>query len=107
MGEPYFRYHLFCCTNIRPEDHPRGSCGRMGGAGLRDYMKQRVKEEDLPSVRVNTAGCLDRCELGPVVVVYPEGVWYSLTSEADVDTVIEEHLKNGRPVTRLMLPEAG
>ena len=57
-------------------------------------------------VRVNKAGCLDRCAGGPVAVVYPEAVWYSFVDESDIDEIIESHLKNGQPVERLMLPDS-
>lgn len=99
----YYQHHIFCCTNERPEGHPRGSCKRAGGEDLRNYFKARVKEEGIAGARVNAAGCLDRCELGPVVVIYPEGVWYSPASRADVDEIISEHLQQGRVVERLVL----
>lgn len=72
---------------------------------LRDYMKHRVKELGIESTRINAAGCLDRCELGPVMVVYPEGIWYSCASKADVDEVIASHLQQGKIVERLRLPD--
>ena len=65
----YYEAHVFCCTNTRPEKHPRGSCAGRGGVQLRDYMKARMKELGLEKVRINSAGCLDRCELGPVIVI--------------------------------------
>jgi (2Fe-2S) ferredoxin len=77
---------------------------------LREYAKERVKALGLSGpgqVRVNTAGCLDRCELGPVCVVYPEGVWYTFIDEVDLDEIIESHLINGKPVERLRLPPDG
>ncbi len=101
----YFRHHVFMCTNYRPEDHPRGSCGHKGSARLRDHLKQRGKEEGLRDVRINTAGCLDRCEHGPTLVVYPEGVWYSVTTPEDLDAILSEHLIGGTPVDRLRLPD--
>jgi (2Fe-2S) ferredoxin len=73
---------------------------------MRDYAKSRVKELGLAGqgqVRVNQAGCLDRCEEGPVCVVYPEGVWYTYVDEEDVDEIIESHLVNGKPVKRLQI----
>jgi (2Fe-2S) ferredoxin len=73
---------------------------------LRDYMKARAREMGLPRTRVNAAGCLDRCELGPCVVIYPEGVWYRIGSPADVDAVLERHLAGRERVRELMLPEA-
>lgn len=100
---PYYQAHVFCCTNVRPQGHPRGSCARKNSVQLRDYMKSKVKELEIPGIRVNAAGCLDRCELGPTMVIYPEGVWYTYASEADVDEIIETHLKQGRRVERLIL----
>ena len=70
----------------------------------RDYMKVRAKELGLKHVRVNLAGCLDRCELGPCVVIYPEGVWYKIGSPADVDAVLEQHVRDGGRVSALLLP---
>lgn len=100
---PFYQAHVFCCTNVRPEKHPRGSCARKNSVQLRDYMKSKVKELGLPGIRVNAAGCLERCELGCTMVIYPEGVWYTYNSEADVDEIIDSHLKQGRRVDRLML----
>ena len=102
---PYFRAHVFVCCNRRPEGHKRGSCAAKGSERLRDYMKARVRELGLRRVRVNMAGCLDRCELGPCVVIYPEGVWYRVDSFADVDAILERHLIAGGRATELMLPE--
>jgi len=101
--DPYYRLHLFCCTNERPEMHPRGSCAQSGSVKLRDYMKARAKELGFGGVRVNSAGCLDRCELGPVLVVYPEGVWYKAETFEDIDEILIEHVQNGGRVERLML----
>ena len=104
MPEPsFYKAHVFCCTNERPEGHRRGSCARGGAERLRNYMKARVKELGIDAVRVNNAGCLDRCELGPVVVIYPDAVWYTVRSEADVDEILTRHLQGGHPVERLRL----
>lgn len=105
MTDPaaYFTCHVFCCTNVRPEGHPRGSCARKNSVALRDYMKDKAKALNLKDIRINAAGCLDRCELGPTLVIYPEGVWYRYTSEADVDEILETHIKNGGRVPRLIL----
>jgi len=102
----YYERHLFFCTNVRGDDAARPSCGRCGSAELRAYAKKRVKEMGLAGegkVRVNTAGCLDRCEEGPALVVYPEGVWYTFVDEEDLDDIIDEHIVNGRPVDRLRI----
>lgn len=100
----YYDAHLFVCCNRRPDGHPRGSCAAKGSERLRDYMKARAKEMGLPRIRVNAAGCLDRCELGPCMVIYPEGVWYRITSPADVDKILTQHVRDGGRVTELMLP---
>ncbi|SOD98933.1 (2Fe-2S) ferredoxin domain-containing protein [Caenispirillum bisanense] len=100
---PYYRAHVFACTNVRPEGHPRGSCARFGAEKLRNYMKARAKELKIDGVRVNNSGCLDRCELGPVIVVYPEGVWYAVRNADDIDEILQTHLIDGGRVARLML----
>lgn len=105
---PYYRIHVFACTNRRPDGHPRGSCAAKGSERLRDYLKARAKELGLGGVRINSAGCLDRCELGPVLVIYPEGVWYAYKETADLDEILTTHLVEGGRVARLMLtPEHG
>ncbi|MCW8916907.1 MAG: (2Fe-2S) ferredoxin domain-containing protein [Magnetovibrio sp.] len=101
--EAYYRLHVFSCTNERPEGHPRGSCLQRGGLKLRNYMKVRAKELGLEKIRINAAGCLDRCELGPVVVIYPEGVWYTMKTFEDVDEILNVHVQGGGRVERLML----
>jgi len=98
---PYYRHHVFCCTNKRAGDDPRGCCIDRGGGALRNYMKDRCRELGLEDVRINASGCLDRCEHGPVIVVYPEGIWYKCTSEAEVEEIIQSHLLGGRVVERL------
>jgi len=104
-GDPplFFARHVFCCTNTREEGHPRGCCTAKGSKALRDYMKAQVKEKRVVNVRINAAGCLDRCELGPTMVIYPEGVWYSYASQADLDEIIQTHLIEGGRVDRLLL----
>lgn len=100
---PFYRAHVFCCINERPEGHARGSCARRGAVRLRDYMKARAKLLGLDDVRINAAGCLDRCELGPSIVIYPEGIWYRAETKADVDAILQEHLLGGRLVERLRM----
>jgi len=102
----YFQRHLFFCTNDRGSESERPSCNQCGSAALRDYAKARVKEMGLAGpgkVRVNRAGCLDRCEQGPVCVVYPEGIWYTYIDEEDIDEIIDKHIVNGELVERLRL----
>jgi (2Fe-2S) ferredoxin len=100
---PFYEAHVFCCANERPAGHPRGCCKAKGSEKLRDYMKARAKEFGLSRVRINTSGCLDRCELGPTMVIYPEGVWYHVETREDVDEVLQRHLIEGGRVERLML----
>ncbi len=100
----FYKYHLFFCTNLR--DDGRQSCQQCGAQALRDYVKERVKALGLAGpgqVRVNNAGCLDRCEQGPVLVVYPEGTWYSYVDKEDLDEIIEEHLVRDKIVERLKI----
>ena len=100
----HFKYHVFFCTNQRAAGE--ACCNNHGAAALRDYMKKRVKElgARIPDkVRVNTAGCMDRCGEGPVIVVYPEATWYTYVDKEDIDEIVEEHLVNGRVVERLKI----
>lgn len=102
---PYFTAHIFVCCNRRPDGHKRGSCAAQGSEALRDYMKARAKELGLKGVRVNQAGCLDRCEFGPTMVIYPEGIWYRANTREDVDEILSAHLVEGGRARRLMLTE--
>ncbi|MDX1554856.1 MAG: hypothetical protein R3212_02410 [Xanthomonadales bacterium] len=102
----YYERHIFFCVNDRGEDADRPSCNQCGSALMRDYAKKKVKAMGLAGpgqIRVNQAGCLDRCEEGPACVVYPDGVWYTYIDEHDVDEIIESHLVDGKPVKRLMI----
>lgn len=98
-----YNFHVFCCTNRRPDGHRLGCCASKGAEALRNYMKVRAKELGIPATRINAAGCLDRCAEGPVIVIYPEGIWYRYDSEADIEAILSEHLISGRPVERLRL----
>lgn len=102
----YYDKHVFFCTNDRGEGADRPSCGRCGSAELRDYAKQRIKQLGRAGegkIRINSAACLDRCEEGPTIVVYPEGIWYTYIDEYDVDEIIDSHLLGGKPVERLQI----
>ena len=101
---PKFERHIFVCTNQRPEGHPRGCCNPSGESELHRAFKARIALSGLRStVRANQAGCLDQCEHGPTVVIYPEGVWYSCATKEDFDEVLQKHLVEGGRVERLML----
>jgi (2Fe-2S) ferredoxin len=101
----FFRAHVFVCCNRRPDGHRRGSCAARGSEALRDYMKVRAKELGLAGIRINQAGCLDRCEFGPTLVIYPEGVWYSPKTREDIDEILAAHLVQGGRARRLMLTD--
>ena len=101
----YYKHHIFFCLNQRPDG--QACCAAQGARDAFDHCKQRVKAEGLAGpggVRVNKAGCLDRCAGGPVAVVYPEGTWYTFVDRQDIDEIVEQHLKGGRVVERLVLP---
>jgi len=100
----YYKYHVFFCTNQR--EGGEQCCAQSGAAEIREYAKARIKELGMSGaggVRVNTAGCLDRCALGPVLVVYPEAIWYSYVDREDIDEIIEQHLIQGKAVDRLRI----
>lgn len=102
----YYQRHIFFCVNDRGAGSDRPSCNQCGSLELRNYAKKRLKELDISGagkVRVNQAGCLDRCEEGPVCVVYPEGTWYTYVDETDIDEIVDSHLVNGKPVDRLKI----
>jgi (2Fe-2S) ferredoxin len=95
---------VFFCTNLRADGS--ACCQRFNALALRDYAKKRSKALGITGaggVRINTAGCLDRCAEGPVLVVYPDDVWYSYVDREDIDEIIDEHLLNGRIVERLVI----
>ena len=100
----YYERHIFFCLNQR--DNGEASCGDHGPQRAFDHCKQRVKAEQLAGpggVRVNKAGCLDRCEEGPVMVIYPEGTWYTYVDKEDIDEILQTHVVGGGRVERLML----
>jgi (2Fe-2S) ferredoxin len=99
-----FERHVFVCQNVRPEGAPRPSCTADGTSELIPQLKKFAKAAGLDGViRVNKAGCLDQCEHGPVLVVYPEAVWYGHVRPEDAEEIVAEHLVGGRPVERLRL----
>ena len=106
MPANFYHHHVFICENEREEGHPRGCCAKENASELREYLKERVKEQHLNGkgkIRINKAGCLDRCELGPVMVIYPEECWYRPQSKADIDEILQSHLIDGNIVERLKL----
>lgn len=103
----YFKRHIFFCLNQRAEG--QACCAQHDAQQAFDYCKQKVSQLGLTGpgqVRVNKAGCLDRCAGGPVAVVYPEAVWYTFVDKTDLDEIVERHLQSGEVVERLRLPES-
>lgn len=102
-----FEKHLFICTNQREPGAARGSCSPDGNGELQKLFKEAIGDAGLKvTVRANKAGCLDQCEHGPTVVVYPEAVWYGFVQPEDVAEIVEEHVRLDRPVERLRLAES-
>jgi (2Fe-2S) ferredoxin len=103
---PTFEHHVFVCHNSRPVGAPRCSCESDETSELHTRLKKLTKTAGLDHrVRINKAGCLDQCEHGPVVVVYPEAVWYGNVSPEDAEAIVKEHLVGGRPVERLRIAD--
>ncbi len=103
----YFKRHIFFCLNQR--DNGEDACANHNAQAGFERCKARAKAEQLNGpggVRVNKAGCMDRCAGGPVAVVYPEAVWYTYVDNDDIDEIVESHLKNGVVVERLLLPDS-
>ena len=100
----FYKHHVFFCLNKR--DAPENCCACHGAEKMQAYAKKRIKELRLGGegkVRINKAGCLDRCELGPVMVVYPEEVWYTYVDQSDIDEIIDRHVVGGEVVERLKI----
>ncbi|MBU0499194.1 MAG: (2Fe-2S) ferredoxin domain-containing protein [Gammaproteobacteria bacterium] len=101
----FYQQHLFVCNNRREDGTP--CCAMLGASEAKGHLKKRAKEAGIHEpggVRINSAGCMGRCDEGPVIVIYPEGVWYTYVDSQDLDEIFEEHLLAGRPVERLRLP---
>jgi (2Fe-2S) ferredoxin len=100
----FYQHHVFFCTNQR--DNGELCCAQAGAVQLRDYAKKKIKALGLAGeakVRINSAGCLDRCSEGPLMVIYPEETWYTFVDQQDVDEIIDQHLIKGQIVARLLL----
>jgi (2Fe-2S) ferredoxin len=100
---PLYRIHAFGCMTQRPPTHPRGSCGSAGAPPLWERLGQLIEKHQLPDVAFTAAGCMGFCAAGPLMVVYPEGIWYRPTTPADIDEIVDSHFRNGRRVDRLIV----
>lgn len=97
----HYKHHIFFCTNQRAPGET--CCNNHGADKMQAYTKEKAKELGLPDIRVNKAGCLGRCDQGPLLVVYPEAVWYTYVDQEDIDEIIQSHLQNGKTVDRLKI----
>jgi len=101
-----FEKHIFVCENKRPDGHPKGCCANKNGLEVRALFKKRLKELGLSTqIRANAAGCLDACEHGATVLIYPEQFWYGNVTNDDVEEIIQEHLIKDNPVERLKIKD--
>lgn len=100
----HYQYHVFFCLNVREDGG--NCCSDRGAEAMFNHMKSAIKKRKLNGkgmVRINRAGCFDRCDEGPLLVVYPDAIWYSFVDEQDIDEIIESHILQGKPVARLMV----
>jgi (2Fe-2S) ferredoxin len=98
----YYHQHIFLCINQR--DNNEDCCAKRGSKPLLDYLKTKIKMLGEKKIRVSSAGCLGRCKQGPVLVIYPEGIWYHCETKQDIDEIIKKQLIKKQIVSRLLLP---
>ena len=98
-----YKRHVFACFTLRPPNHPRGSCGASGAQPLWDRLSAKIEKEGLSDIGFTASGCLGFCAAGPLMVVYPEGIWYRPTTPEDIDEIVDSHLKDGKLVERLVM----
>lgn len=100
----YYQKHVFFCHNVREGGTTKPSCGKLTKVNdLREYARKKLKNLGISSVRTSLAGCMGRCHEGPVLVIYPDGIWYKYTSEQDIDDIIEASVLNTNVVDKLIL----
>lgn len=101
-----FRHHIFLCENVREPGHARGCCDPEGKGELRSAFKGELKKAGVAgTTRANKAGCLDQCEHGPVVVVYPQGIWYGHVKVEDVPRIVRETIVGGKVLEDLRIAD--
>tara|TARA_S200000501_G_C20496891_1_gene600801 strand:- start:139 stop:450 length:312 start_codon:yes stop_codon:yes gene_type:complete len=98
----FYEKHIFFCTNVR-KDKKKRSCGKAEVSDLRLYMKNKIKDMGIKGIRVNSAGCLNRCKKGPLMVIYPEGIWMKVTTKDDIDLIIEKYIKKNELIQSLLI----
>src|ERR1019366_555800 len=97
-----YKRHVFACHTQRPPTHPRGSCGALGAQPLWDRLSKNLETERMTDIGFSASGCLGFCRAGPLMVVYPEGIWYVPRTEEDIDEIIQSHFVEGNPVERVI-----
>ena len=100
----YYKQHVFVCNNQKKEG--KVCCANQGGLIYFDYLKEKLRAHDMVGhgkVRVSLSGCLGRCNLGPCIVIYPEGIWYTYKSFADLDQIIEGYFLNNTLIPHLLM----
>ncbi len=98
-----FKHHVFICSQQRPPMHPRGSCGAAGAMPLIERLGGKMQALGNPEAALTVTGCMGFCQAGPIIVVYPEGIWYAPKTSEDIDEIVASHLREGTPVERLII----
>lgn len=98
-----YTHHVFCCFTQRPPQHPRGSCGANGAQALWDRLGKKLEASGRRDICMTASGCLSFCQAGPIMVVYPQGIWYTPKTPEDIDEIVSSHLIGGKPVERLII----
>jgi (2Fe-2S) ferredoxin len=98
-----YKLHAFLCFQDRPPGHPRGSCGQKGAKPLWDHLMQVAERKGLREIGLTASGCLGFCSAGPLMVCYPQGIWYAPRTREDIDEIVQSHLIDGTPVERLII----
>ncbi|MGA9121110.1 MAG: (2Fe-2S) ferredoxin domain-containing protein [Bacteroidota bacterium] len=102
-----YQRHVFVCINERPPQHPKDCCHNKGSEEIREVLKAEVKRRGLGKiVRANTSGCLDACQYGPSMVIYPEGIWYGGVKKEDIPEIVDRTIIRGEVIQRLLINDA-
>jgi (2Fe-2S) ferredoxin len=102
-----YRRHVFVCINQRPAGHPKGCCHDKGSEEIRDTLKVELAKRGLAAiVRANASGCLDACEHGITVVIYPDAIWYGRVTVDDIPEIVDRTIIRGEVIQRLLIPDS-
>jgi (2Fe-2S) ferredoxin len=104
---PAFTHHVFVCGNVRPTGHKRGCCDPDGHQTLREAFKKELRKAGFGALaRANHSGCLEQCEHGPTVVIYPQGIWYGRVKIEDVERIVAKTLVGGEILSDLVIADS-